>query len=123
MDQYQCKRCNQSIALSEKAEHDDWHFAQDLADEDGTRDSVPTPSNTITLSTASTQKNTTQTQYAPPNYAPPPYPAKNTPSAMPSRPTNAQTIRRYVNVVDRAAEWRARDEVRIIPKCLFLYRC
>lgn len=45
-EQLLCTRCNKSLALIEKAEHEDWHFAKDLQSEDvmvGPSNSVPKP--------------------------------------------------------------------------------
>ena len=115
MDQYQCKRCEQSIALTNKEEHDDWHFATDLADEDGTRNSTHAQSSADVFPMDSAQKDMShkaaQNRYSPPAYLPP---SSQTKQPMPSKSTNARSIRHYVNVVDRAAELRARDEVRTL---------
>jgi DNA polymerase eta len=46
VDRYSCTRCNSSLLVTEQGEHDDWHFAKDLAAdlaaEERTNDSATT---------------------------------------------------------------------------------
>jgi hypothetical protein len=41
IDQYLCRRCGNTIQLDEKNEHDDWHFAKDLEEQDGAASTEP----------------------------------------------------------------------------------
>jgi len=116
MDQYQCKRCDQSVAVVDKEEHDDWHFAKDLADQDGgsgsnAQSSLPVPPSDPSLLKKPADK-MNQNDYAPPSYPPPPAQTNGAQSRVSSSATNGRPTQRYMNVVDRAAELRARDEVR-----------
>lgn len=105
-DQYLCSRCEQSIPSVGKHEHNDWHFAKDLQEEDH---------NDVTVSLL-ISKDTTHVQQQdvkqasdsknarPPSYAPPPGPA---PTTSAYRITRTQ---RHRNQVIEAANVRARDE-------------
>ncbi|KAB8754780.1 hypothetical protein FH972_026568 [Carpinus fangiana] len=48
LEKYFCKRCNKSLDLDQRAEHEDWHFAKDMQDEEqaattAAQQSQPTP--------------------------------------------------------------------------------
>lgn len=104
--QYFCSRCNQTISLSEKDEHEDWHFAKDLqAQEDDARAperpaaAAPQPRMQNPKHADNSQSNT-PASYAPPSYPPPQNAA-----------SRATAIYRHTNQVIEAAQVRARDEV------------
>ena len=114
-DQYLCAQCEQSIPWDEKTEHEDWHFAKDLQEQDGPVVSQPPTHN------ASQPQSKAGPQ--PPDYAPPPGPppqqAQQASYAPPSHPppqqgqSRAKAIYNHTNQVIEAAKVRARDEVRV----------
>jgi hypothetical protein len=107
--QYICPRCNQEIISSNKSEHDDWHFAEDLDRAEGAPSS---PS--IHPPTMSDRKHSS------------PSPTKQKPSWIQpvdshhqSATNSAHATKRnhhvpHVNAVDKAANLRAQTEVCII---------
>ena len=104
-DEYICPRCEQVIPSDERAEHDDWHFAKDLEDDEqnGVVASQGPPQSTKSpaIKQAGDKKMDQPPTYAPPSYAP---------------PVNPQAlVNRHTNKVTEAARVRAMDEVSFSP--------
>lgn len=105
-DQYSCPRCKVSIPSVHKHEHDDWHFATDLQ-EDDYGDPIVSASATHKGTHVPPQNGkhaSDSKEDRPPSYAPPPGPA---PTTSAYRTTRTQ---HYTNQVIEAANVRARDE-------------
>ncbi len=105
-DQFLCSRCEQGIPTVEKNEHQDWHFAQDLQqqDDDGAIVSLPEAHGTSHVQPEKAKQVSDGKNDRPPSYAPPPGPA-------PMNNTRSATLtRRHTNQVIEAAHVRARDE-------------
>lgn len=45
-ERYTCPRCSRAMGTTEKAEHDDWHFARDLQREESAAPPPPPPART-----------------------------------------------------------------------------
>ncbi|KAF2149122.1 hypothetical protein K461DRAFT_297586 [Myriangium duriaei CBS 260.36] len=106
----QCDRCGEQIPARAKTEHDDWHLAKDLQEQDE-------PQHTGAASPASVQpshhpaaqnpkhhvpdKHTTSPDFAPPSYAPP---------STTSQSTRNNDVYSHSNQVIQAGHVRARDE-------------
>lgn len=105
-----CQRCEQTIPLFSRDEHDDWHFAKDLEEEqDGSSTQGPPPQ----LSSPTSKKDAVNGAHKddqPPQYAPPAHP--------PPRNGASRTMSRrpHTNQVIEVARLRARDEVRRSPQ-------
>lgn len=101
-DQYVCERCDKTMHSQEKDQHDDWHFAKDLQEQETSEQHGSTGSN---LDNPVGPNVGPQATDQPPSYLPPPYPpAKDV-------PRRAAAVRAHTNQVIMAAEIRARDEV------------
>ena len=111
-NKHYCPRCEREIDAQTKAEHDDWHFAKDLDEQDN--NAVVSQSQSV----------------APPSYQSPTDSKSLVQSDMKQDPSfthaqamhqksggkqvpgnNTTTSRRHVNAVDEAATLRAKDEV------------
>ena len=95
-----CPRCNIDIPTYEKVEHDDWHMAMDLQNQD--QSGAPAQANAPAQATAYQAAQ----QFAPPSFAPP----SHAPPPKEAKISNAQRAR-HSNKVIEAANVRARDEV------------
>lgn len=95
-DQYVCTRCEQSMPLDEKDQHQDWHFAKDLQEQETRSDSSPNNNPVLPASQADDE---------PPAFSPPSYPPPNGVS---------RAANNYTNQVIEAAKLRARDEVHLV---------
>ena len=105
-DQFLCSRCEQRIPSGEKDEHEDWHFAKDLQEQDhdsaGISPSAAQTSSHVQPRKAkqvSDSKNDPPPSYAPPSGPPPTNSARR-----------ATGTPRHTNQVIEAANIRARDE-------------
>ena len=118
VDWHYCSRCDQTIQLDEKAEHEDWHFAKDLETQEP--DGAIAPERPAQAAPQAQRQDVKQAgdgksdqppQHAPPSYAPPSYapPSHPPPSNSASRATASH---HHTNPVIEAAKIRARDEVR-----------
>lgn len=67
VDRYTCCRCNSSLPVIEKGEHDDWHFAKDLAAEE--RASAAAQGQSRPSSTKPTSQSKNRGRGRPPNNA------------------------------------------------------
>jgi hypothetical protein len=111
-NKYYCPHCEREIDAQTKAEHDDWHFAKDLDEQDN--NAVVSQSQSV----------------APPSYQSPTDSKSLVQSDMKQDPSfthaqamhqksggkqvpgnNTTTSRRHVNAVDEAATLRAKGEV------------
>ncbi|OAP65179.1 hypothetical protein AYL99_01151 [Fonsecaea erecta] len=123
-NEYFCKRCDQTMGFDLKDEHEDWHFARDLQEqEDGSTTAAP-PTTQATAKPPPVDIKQAGTgdshDHDPPGYAPPSYPP---PGAAASRP--ATTTYRHTNQVIEAGKVRARDEQQMqnaLQKLQYQYR-
>ena len=103
-NKYLCLRCNLQLDWNEKREHEDWHFAKDLQDdEEGWEAPTPqgkTPTGPPSQPSTLGALGSNQAVYDPPSHPPPSYVS-----------TSATAIHRHTNPVIDAASVRARDEV------------
>ena len=106
--EYFCSRCEKTMASYEKSEHDDWHFAKDLQDQEQGGSVAPeTPAQVPPQVKPPDPKQASDSNnFQPPAYAPPSHPP---PTSGASR---ERAIRHHTNPVIEAAKVRARDEVR-----------
>lgn len=120
VDWHYCSRCDQTIQLNEKDEHEDWHFAKDLQAQEPAGAVAPeNPVQPTPLPQRSDVKQAGDSnrdqppEHAPPSYAPPSYapPSHPPPSNGASRATVSH---QHTNPVIEAAKIRARDEVHFV---------
>ena len=121
MDQFVCSRCEQPIPLLEKAEHNDWHFAQDIQSQDQDDGGAAASASVNPLAPQmhtqkiDTKQDDASDSHPPPAYAPPSYPPPTSlataSKSSAKNPSNSLATRRHTNKVIEAAELRARDEV------------
>lgn len=122
-NQYICPRCEKTMHADEKYEHDDWHYAKDLQEQDQNGavapeppSQAPPPTHPVDSKRAGDAPMTTHpvdskqdgngNSTQPPGYAPPSYPP---PASGASR---ERAIHHHTNQVIEAGKVRARDEVR-----------
>ena len=112
-DQYLCPRCEKTMILEEKNEHDDWHFAKDLEEQDGAASTehptqfAPPPHPPLPQASNAQQHFSVSKNEESPGYAAPSYPP---PANGESR---AIAIRHHTNQVTEAAKLRAGDEQKM----------
>jgi len=109
-DQYSCPRCEQTVHLSEKDEHEDWHFAKDLEaqEQDGTTASTRPAQAPPQIQPPDFKQAGDSKGEPPPDYAPPSYPPPQ------NGASRATATRHHTNQVIEAAKIRARDEVTLL---------
>lgn len=117
VDWHYCPRCDQTIQLDEKDEHEDWHFAKDLQAQEPAGSIAPErpvqashQAQRLDIKQAGDGKSDQPPEHPPPSYAPPSYapPSHPPPSNGASRATASH---HHTNPVIEAATVRARDEV------------
>ncbi|KIW90056.1 uncharacterized protein Z519_09487 [Cladophialophora bantiana CBS 173.52] len=105
-DRYFCSRCDQTNASDSKDEHEDWHLAKDLQEQE--QCGAIAAASTVHTSVHASQLNVKQTgdgkRDQPPAYAPPSYPPPR------NAASRTRSIRRHTNQVIEAGKVRARDE-------------
>ena len=109
-----CPVCEQKIPLLSRDEHEDWHFAKDLQEQDGTSTQAAPAQISSLPQKKDLAANGHHTEDQPPQYAPPAHPPPR------SGANNGATRNRpHTNQVIEVARLRARDEVRIQPPVMY----
>jgi hypothetical protein len=104
LDRYICERCEKKLHIDEKTEHDDWHFAKDLQEQDGGA-VAPAPVNPAPQSKSGSKKSDANGKEQPPGYGNLSHSSANGSSRL---------THQHTNQVIEAARIRARDEVRLL---------
>jgi len=103
-EHYICERCDKKVHIDEKTEHDDWHFALGLQEQEGGA-VAPAPVNPKPQSPVSASKKAgANGKDQPPGYGNLSYQSS----------ANGSSTHQHTNQVIEAARIRARDEVRYL---------
>lgn len=111
---FTCPRCNQKLSSLDKNEHDDWHYAMDLEDEDN--NSSQRPPNPARLDTKQNNPLSASTKLLQP------VAGNQTTGSKNDNATRTHRHVAYANAVDKAANLRAQSEASFVSRIFTRFR-